>query len=181
MNGIKLFMFKYPHALEIDIDIHLIFHIHTKSLAWHHGATKRPGLFRKEGKKEGRKLQRHTCFAGDPQLGPVYVLYWHVMPHLACLVVEPDERMVPGEHLAVEGGVVLSRTAACDRAPDLHRFVQVDVTLLKRVWVRAAGKHGQSRRHWWRLQCVTPTRGERQGFLIQIDTPSDCPVLLLKI
>lgn len=69
------------------------------------------------------------------------------MTHLACLVVEPDEGMVPGEHLAVEGGVILGRAAARDRAPDLHRLVQVDVTLLKRVRVRAAGEHSQRRRH----------------------------------
>lgn len=31
--------------------------------------------------------------------------------YLASFMVEPDKCMVPGQHLAVEGGIVLGRTA----------------------------------------------------------------------
>lgn len=62
---------------------------------------------------------------------------------LACLVIKPDQSMVPGEHLAVKGGIVLGWPAASHRAADLDRLVQVDMTLLKRVGVRAASEDGQ--------------------------------------
>ena len=55
------------------------------------------------------------------------------IPHLASLVVEPDEGVVPRQNLAVEGGVVLCRTAPGHRAADLDRFIQVDMSFLE--WV----------------------------------------------
>lgn len=32
-----------------------------------------------------------------------------IFSYLASLVVEPDQSMIPGQHLAVEGGIVLGR------------------------------------------------------------------------
>lgn len=63
--------------------------------------------------------------------------------HLACLVVEPDECVISGQHLAVESGVVLGWPTPGHRPPDLDGLVQVDMALLKRVRVRAAGEDGQ--------------------------------------
>lgn len=91
------------------------------------------------------------------------------LTYLSCLVVEPHQSVIPGQHLAVEGGVILRRATPGHGAPDLDRLIQVDVTFLKRVWIRAAGEHGQRWRHWGWLGSVTPTRDERQGFLIQTD------------
>lgn len=67
--------------------------------------------------------------------------------YLASFMVEPDERMVPGQHLAVERGVVLGRTAARHRPADLDRLIQVHVAILEGVRVGSAGEHGQRRRH----------------------------------
>lgn len=58
-------------------------------------------------------------------------------------MVEPDESVIPGQHLAVESGVVLSWATPGHRPPDLDGLVQVDMALLKRVRVRAAGEDGQ--------------------------------------
>lgn len=63
--------------------------------------------------------------------------------YLACLVIKPDKRVVPGQHLAVKGGIVLGWPATSHRAADLNRLVQVDMTLLKRVGVRPASEDGQ--------------------------------------
>ena len=87
--------------------------------------------------------------------------------HLAGLVVEPDQRMVPGEHLAVKRRVVLRGAAARHGAADLDGFVQVDMPLLEGVRVWSAGEHGQRGRHRGRLESVAPTRDDGQGFLIQ--------------
>lgn len=62
---------------------------------------------------------------------------------LACLVIKPDKSMVPGQHLAVKCGVVLGWPAASHGAADLDGLVQVNMTLLKRVGVRAASEDGQ--------------------------------------
>lgn len=93
------------------------------------------------------------------------------LTYLSCLVVEPHQSVIPGQHFAVKGGVILRRATAGHGAPDFDRLIQVDMTFLKRVWIRAAGEHGQRRRHWGWLGSVTPTRDERQGFLIQTDQP----------
>lgn len=68
-------------------------------------------------------------------------------PYLARLVIEPDQGMVPGQHLAVKRRVVLCRAAAGHGAPDLDRLVQVDMAFLKGVRIRPAGEDGQRRRH----------------------------------
>lgn len=91
------------------------------------------------------------------------------LTYLSSLVVEPHQSVIPGQHLAVEGGVILRRATAGHGAPDLDRLIQVDMTFLKRVRIRAAGEHGQRWRHWGWLGSVTPTRHERQCFLIQTD------------
>lgn len=52
---------------------------------------------------------------------------------LSCLVVEPHQSVIPGQHLAVEGGVVLGRATPGHGAPDLDRLIQVHMTFLKRV------------------------------------------------
>lgn len=62
---------------------------------------------------------------------------------LARLVIKPDESMVPGEHFAVKGSIILRRSTAGHRAADFNGLVQVDMTLLKRVRVRAASEDGQ--------------------------------------
>lgn len=92
-----------------------------------------------------------------------------LLTYLPRLVVEPHQSVIPGQHLAVEGGVVLGRATPGHGAPDLDRLIQVDMAFLKRVWIRATGEHGQRWRHWGWLGSATPTRDERQGFLIQTD------------
>jgi len=67
--------------------------------------------------------------------------------YLAGLVVEPNQGVVPGQHLAVEGGVVLGRPAPSHRPADLDGLIQVHMALLERVRVGSAGEHGQRRRH----------------------------------
>lgn len=62
---------------------------------------------------------------------------------LARLVIKPYESMVPGQHFAVKGGVILRWSAASHRAADFDGLVQVDMSLLKRVRVRAASEDGQ--------------------------------------
>lgn len=52
---------------------------------------------------------------------------------LARFVIEPNEGMIPGQHLAVKRCVVLSRTTASHRSPNLDWLIQVDMTFLKRV------------------------------------------------
>lgn len=89
--------------------------------------------------------------------------------YLASFMVEPDECMIPGQHLAVERGVVLGRTTSSHWPADLDRLIQVHVSILERVRVGSAGEHGQRRRHWFWLECVTPTRYEGDVFLIQSD------------
>lgn len=88
--------------------------------------------------------------------------------YLPGLVVEPHKSMIPGQHLAVEGGVVLGRSAASHRPSDLDWLVQVHMSLLEWVRVGSAGEHGQCWRHWFWLECVTPTRHNGEIFLIQI-------------
>lgn len=52
---------------------------------------------------------------------------------LSCLVVEPHLSVIPGQHLAIKGGVILRRATPGHGAPDLDRLIQVDMTFLKRV------------------------------------------------
>lgn len=96
---------------------------------------------------------------------------WNSAPmfssYLASFVVEPDKCMIPGQHLAVERGIVLGWTTPSHWPADLDRLIQVDVSILERVRVGSAGEHGQRRRHWFWLECVTPTRYEGDVFLIQ--------------
>lgn len=75
---------------------------------------------------------------------------------LARLGVEPDERVVARQHLAVEGGVVLRRAAARHGAADLDGLVQVHMALLERVRVGPAREDGQRRRHRGRARTRTP-------------------------
>lgn len=84
--------------------------------------------------------------------------------YLACLVIKPDKSMVPGQHLAVKRGVVLSWPAASHGAADLDGLVQVHMTLLKRVGVRAASEDGQGWRHRGQIVVATPTRDEESLF-----------------
>lgn len=70
-----------------------------------------------------------------------------VSSYLARFVVEPDQRVIPGQHLAVERGIVLGRATPGHRAADLDRLIQVDVSILEGVRVGLAGEHGQRRRH----------------------------------
>lgn len=58
-------------------------------------------------------------------------------------MVEPDESVVPGQHFAVEGGVVLCGAAAGHGPSNLDGLVQVNMALLERVRVGSAGEHGQ--------------------------------------
>lgn len=64
-------------------------------------------------------------------------------PYLAGLVVKPHQGVIPGQHLAVKGGVVLGRPAPSHRPADLDRLIQVHMPLLEWVRVRSAGEHGQ--------------------------------------
>lgn len=87
--------------------------------------------------------------------------------YLARFMVEPDKCVIPGQHLAVERGIVLGRTTPSHWPADLDRLIQVHVSILERVRVGSAGEHGQRRRHWFWLESVTPTRYEGDVFLIQ--------------
>lgn len=62
---------------------------------------------------------------------------------LARLVIKPDESVVPGQHFAVEGSIILRGPTAGHGAADLDGLVQVDMTLLEGVRVRAAREDGQ--------------------------------------
>lgn len=62
-------------------------------------------------------------------------------------MIKPDESMVPWQHFAIKGGIILRWSTACHRAANLDGLVQVDMTLLKRVRVRAASEDGQGWRH----------------------------------
>lgn len=62
---------------------------------------------------------------------------------LAGLVVEPDQGMIPRQHLAVEGGIVLCWATPRHRPADLDRLIQVYMPLLEWVRVWSAGEHGQ--------------------------------------
>lgn len=63
--------------------------------------------------------------------------------YLAGLVVEPDEGMIPGQDLAVEGGIVLCGATASHRPADLDWLIQVHMSLLEWMRVGSAGEHGQ--------------------------------------
>lgn len=63
-------------------------------------------------------------------------------PYLACLVVKPNQGVIPGQHLAVERGVVLRGPTPSHRPADLDGLIQVDMSLLERVRVGSAGEHG---------------------------------------
>lgn len=91
----------------------------------------------------------------------------YTISYLASLVVEPDQCMIPGQHLAVKGGIVLGRTTTSHRSADLDWLIQVYMPLLEWVWVGSAGEHSQRWRHWFWLESITPTRYEGQVFLIQ--------------
>lgn len=109
----------------------------------------------------GQDLTGRTLFGPTTQALAVYkgaITALSVLEvELAGLVVEPDERMVPGQHFAVKGGVVLGGSAAGHRASDLDGLIQVNMALLERVRVGSAGEHSQRRRHRFGLQRVAPT------------------------
>lgn len=90
-----------------------------------------------------------------------------VLSYLAGLVVEPNQGMIPGQDLAIEGGIVLGRAAPSHRPADLDWLIQVHMPLLEWMRVGSAGEHGQRWRHWFWLESITPTRHEGQVFLIQ--------------
>lgn len=52
---------------------------------------------------------------------------------LASLVVEPNQGMISGQHLAVKGGIVLGRPTPSHRPADLDWLIQVYMPLLE--WV----------------------------------------------
>lgn len=58
-------------------------------------------------------------------------------------MIKPDKCMVPGQHLTVKSRIILSWPAASHGAADLDGLIQVDMTLLKRMGVGAAGEDGQ--------------------------------------
>lgn len=62
---------------------------------------------------------------------------------LASFVVKPNQGMIPGQHLAVKGGVVLGRATPSHRPADLDWLIQVYMTLLEWMRVGSAGKHSQ--------------------------------------
>lgn len=66
-----------------------------------------------------------------------------ILSYLASFVVEPNQGMIPGQHLAVKGGVVLGRATPSHRPADLDWLIQVYMTLLEWVRVGSAGKHSQ--------------------------------------
>lgn len=97
----------------------------------------------------------------------LHQFYTIIFSYLAGLVVEPDQCMIPGQHLAVEGGVVLGWATSSHWPADLNWLIQVHMSLLEWVWVGSAGEHSQRWRHWFWLESITPTRYEGQVFLIQ--------------
>lgn len=97
----------------------------------------------------------------------LHQFYTIIFSYLAGLVVEPDQCMIPGQHLAVEGGVVLGWATSSHWPADLNWLIQVHMPLLEWVWVGSAGEHSQRWRHWFWLESITPTRYEGQVFLIQ--------------
>lgn len=70
-----------------------------------------------------------------------------IFSYLAGLVVEPNQGMIPGQHLAVKGGIVLGRPTPSHRPADLDWLIQVHMSLLEWVRVGSAGEHSQRRRH----------------------------------
>lgn len=66
-----------------------------------------------------------------------------IFSYLASLVVKPNQGMIPGQHLAVEGGVVLGRATPSHRPADLDWLIQVHMPLLEWVRVGSAGEHSQ--------------------------------------
>lgn len=62
--------------------------------------------------------------------------------YLACFVFKPNQGVIPGQHFAVEGGIVLSRATPSHRPADLDRLIQVHMPLLEWVRVGSAGKYG---------------------------------------
>lgn len=66
-----------------------------------------------------------------------------ISSYLASLVVEPNQGMIPGQHLAVEGGIILGWAAPSHRPADLDRLIQVHMPLLEWMRVGSAGEHGQ--------------------------------------
>lgn len=91
----------------------------------------------------------------------------NIFSYLASLVVEPNQCVIPGQHLAVEGGVVLGWSTSSHRPADLDRLIQVYMSLLEWMRVGSAGEHSQRWRHWLWLQSITPTGHEGHVFLIQ--------------
>lgn len=66
-----------------------------------------------------------------------------VFSYLASLVVEPNKGMIPGQDLAVEGGIVLGWATPSHRPADLDWLIQVYMPLLEWMRVGSAGEHGQ--------------------------------------
>lgn len=90
----------------------------------------------------GRALLRSTTQPLAVDERPITALSV-LQVELAGLVVEPDQGVIPGQHLAVEGGIVLRRATPRHRPADLDRLIQVYMSLLEWVRVWSAGKHGQ--------------------------------------
>lgn len=66
-----------------------------------------------------------------------------IISYLAGLVVEPYQSMIPGQHFAVKGGIVLGRPAPSHRPADFDWLIQVHMPLLEWVRVGSAGEHSQ--------------------------------------
>lgn len=90
--------------------------------------------------------------------------------YLARLVIKPDESMVPWQHFAIESSIILRWSTAGHGAADFNGLVQVDMTLLKRVRVRAASEDGQGWRHRGQTGGVSPIKGQRG-----VPPDPDCP------
>lgn len=80
----------------------------------------------------GRTLLRPAAQTLAVDEGPI-AAFGVLEIKLSCLVVEPHQSVIPRQHFAVEGGVVLGRATPGHGAPDLDRLIQVNMAFLKRV------------------------------------------------
>ena len=69
-------------------------------------------------------------------------------PCLAHLLIKPEESMVPWQHSAIKGGIILCWWTMCHRMADLDGLIQVDMTLLKWVSLQAASEDGRGWLGW---------------------------------
>lgn len=88
--------------------------------------------------QDSSRVIYHLCVSNKPSRSDLFCLPLKVqvqqhLTYLSCLVVEPHQSVIPGQHLAVEGGVVLGRATPGHGAPDLDRLIQVNMAFLKRV------------------------------------------------